>query len=299
MGNEDEVKDVKSEIGEMLKSIGGMEDNSQDDNQDDNQDKDDAVDQDKDKDDSGDDNKDDSKDDKGSDDEDDKSDDDKDKDDKGDKDADDKDDEPDEKDKIILALRTKLAEKETVKEPEKKEEEEVKEEPLKFVDQDFVGELDIEEVLRDPKEFNKLLNTIYQKAVTDTRQILGEGVLRSIPDIVKTNITVMTNLKKASDKFYVDNKDLVPFKKVVATVFEELASENPGKKYDEILDEVGTEVRKRLDLKKEAVKKDVDDKDDPPKLHRKKGKAGGPEDEKPNTSSLQNDISKMNTTLGR
>ena len=204
---------------------------------------------------------------------------------------------PDEKDKVIEDLRAKLAEKEIVKVPEPEPEPEP--ESIKFEDQDFIGELDLEEVVRDPKEFNKLLNTIYQKAVTDTRQILGEGVLRSIPDIVKTNIAVMTNLKRASDKFYEDNKDLVPFKGAVANVFEETASKNPDKKYDEILKEVGDEVRKRLGMKKEAVKKDANDEEKPPRLPRKKGTPGEIKDEKPDTSSLQGDISKMNETLGR
>jgi len=283
MSNENEdVKDVKSEIGEMLESFGDIVEDDK------NEDKDDKS--------SNEDNKDEDiegGDDKGSDNEDDKSD----EDDKGDED---KDDEPDEKDKIILDLRAKLAEKSEVGESKYKEEKVEKEEPIKFEEQDFVGELDIEELVHDPKEFNKLLNNIYQKAVTDTRQILGEGVLRSIPDIVKTNIGIMTNLKKASEKFYEDNEDLKPFKKVVAAVFEEITSEHPDKKYDEVLNEVGDEVRKRLDLKKESVKKKgVDDKGNPPKLPRKSGKAGDSKDNKPDLSPLQDDIASMNKTLGR
>jgi len=167
---------------------------------------------------------------------------------------------------------------------------------LKLEEQDFIGELDIEELIRDPKEFNKLLNTLYQKAVTDTRKVLGEGVLRSIPDIVKTNIAVMSNLKKASDKFYEDNEDLKPFKKVVGAVFEDLSSQSPEKKFDELLADVGDEVRKRLDLQKVATKKPTEG--TPPKLPRKKGKSGEPEN-KPELSPLLDDIAKMNDTLRR
>ena len=213
--------------------------------------------------------------------------------------------EPDEKDKTITELRAELVEskakevKETETETKTKTEEKESETPLTLEDQDFLGELDLDEVTRNPKEFNKLLNKIYKQAVTDTRKVLGEGILRTIPDIVKTNIAAITNLQKARDKFYDDNEDLKPFKKVVGVVFEELAAENPDKKYDEVLSDVGDEVRKRLELQKNATSaKTKPNKSDPPKLPRKKGKAGQTKNE-PLTEPLLNEIGEMNQTLGR
>jgi len=228
-----------------------------------------------------------------------------------DKDKDkDKDDEPDEKDTIIDDLRIKLADAEANRKIKDKEvddkdkdtdkDKEDKEVPLTLDEQDFIGELDLEEVVRDPKEFNKLLNKIYAQAVTDTRKVLGEGVLRSIPDIVKTNIVLQTQLKKASDDFYDANKDLKPFNKVVALVFEEMYSKNPDKKYDELMNEVSGEVRSRLNLQKQATEKedkDGKDKDEKhPKLPRKKGRSGAPED-KPETNGLQDEIASMNKVV--
>jgi len=202
-------------------------------------------------------------------------------------------DAPDEKDKIIEELRAKLAEKESLKTDAP-----TTEAPLALDIQDFVGDLDIEDVMNDPAEFNKLLNKIYQQAVTDTRKVLGEGVLRSIPDIVRSNIITMANLQKASDQFYADNEDLRPFKKVVAAVFEELASENPDKRFDVIMKDVAPEVRKRLELHKQATKKDVGDGNKPPRLPRKKGRSGRNQD-KPNPSPLLNELEQMNKTLRR
>ena len=215
----------------------------------------------------------------------------------------------DEKDKIIESLRAKLAEKEAAKSPEKPPEKLLEkppekppekapaEVPITFEDQDFVASLDMDELTRDPKEFNKLLNKLYQKAVTDSRRILGESVLRSIPDIVRANLTMMTELQKLSDKFYEDNQDLKPFKKVVAAVFEEVASEHPDKKYNEIVEIVGPEVRKRLDLQKKVITNGSKD-NPPPKLPHKGGKAGRPQ-EKPSTEPLQAELEEMNKTLGR
>lgn len=167
-------------------------------------------------------------------------------------------------------------------------------EPLTIEDQNFLDGVDFEEATTDPETFNKLLNTLYKKAVSDTQNKLGESVLRSIPDIVRTNINTITNLKAASDKFYDDNKDLAPFKKVVATVFEEVAAENPDKELSEILSDVAAESRKRLDLHKKAAASST--KPNSPKLPRKSGQParGGP----PSTTGIESELAEMNKVLG-
>ncbi len=200
-------------------------------------------------------------------------------------------DAPDERDQVIADLRAKLAEKETKPEPEPQPEPE-----LKFEEQDFVGDLDFDTLVSDPKEFNKFLNTFYQKAVTDTRRVLGEGVLRSIPDIVRTNLTIMTSLQEASKRFYEENKDLEPFKRVVATVFEDLSSANPGKTYEQLMPEVAAESRKRLELTSKALKPKGDNQ--PPRLPRKQGRSGTPEG-KPNLTPIESELDAMNKVLLR
>lgn len=199
----------------------------------------------------------------------------------------------DDKDKIIEELRAKLAEKESKETTSTKAP--TTEAPLQLDEQDFVGDLDLD-YISDPKELNKIFNRIYQKAVEDTRKVLGEGVLRSIPDIVRTNIATVTNLQRASEQFYEENPDLTPFKKVVASVFEEMASENPDKSYDQLMKEIAPEVRKRLELYKKAAQ--PTDKSNPPRLPRKKGKPGRAQ-EKPKTDPLQAELEAMNKTLGR
>lgn len=206
---------------------------------------------------------------------------------------------PDEKDQVIADLREKLAEKEKLKGTTTKAP--TTEAPLVLDELDFAGDVDLDELSRDPKKLNEFANKIYQKAVTDTRKVLGEGVLRTIPDIVKTNITMMTNLKKASDKFYNDNEDLEPFKKVVSAVFEDVAAENPDKRFDEILGKVAGESRKRLGLQRKAENTNTNtnkNKGKSPRLPRKKGKAGQATN-KPNTEPLQDELDEMNKTLGR
>jgi hypothetical protein len=209
------------------------------------------------------------------------------------------------KDAIIDNLRKQLNERlgpVSEKEAEKKESEPLpkkEEEPLKFEDQDFVGDLDLDDLTHDKTVLNKLLNAVYSKGVTDSKKIATEKVLNSIPDIVKHNLTILTSLKEVSDNFYNENKDLVPFKRVVAAVFEEVASKNPDKKYGELMELVGPEVRTRLALHKQAVKEEKKEEERKPRLPNAKGGPRHSPETKPNTSAISNEIAEMNKALGR
>jgi len=209
------------------------------------------------------------------------------------------------KEKEALAqLENERKERERVAEESRKAEEEKNkkvEEPLKLDEHDFIGDLDLDDLTRDKDMFNKLLNAVYAKGVSDSKRLTSEGVLMTIPDIVKHNIALVTTLEKARDKFYEDNKDLSPFKAVVAAVFEEVAAKNSDKKIGEIMDLVAPEVRTRLQLKKEAVKPEEKKKDDnaTPRLHgAKSGNQRGQQREKPDTKGISSEIEAMNKALG-
>lgn len=204
--------------------------------------------------------------------------------------------EEDDRDKIIEDLRLRLAKKEEYEKLLTKEDKPPEDEPLVLDNQDFIGDEDLDDIVRDKDMFNKLLNSVYTKGVADARKLTSEKVLLSIPDIVRNNIEIVTSLKKMSDQFYEDNKDLVPFKKVVATVFEEIASENADKKYADIMKLVAPEVRKRLELHQQAVG-DIKDKTTPKLPTKKGGQRQSPP--KPETSSLQTELDEMNKVVRR
>ena len=211
-------------------------------------------------------------------------------------------------DKEKAALSKINADREVKEKAEEKErlrleKEKKKNEPLKLEDQDFIGDQDIEDIIHDKDTFNKLLNSVYTKGVNDSKKISTEDILSSIPDIVKHNLNLLTLLKETSDKFYNDNKDLVPFKRVVAAVFEDIVAQNPDKKYTELMNLVAPEARKRLDLHKQVMRKEKNEKGG-----EKKG--GGPRLpeaksnlkhslQKSNPTSLESEISEMNKLLGR
>jgi hypothetical protein len=198
-------------------------------------------------------------------------------------------DAPDDRDQVIADLRAKLAEKDAPVVPKTKAP--TTEAPVTFETQDFLKDLDVENLTDNTEEFNKLLNAVYQKAVTDTRSVPGID-LQSIPDMVM----VATNLQKVTESFYAENKDLKPFKKIVATVFDDLVAKDSNKTFGEIIKDVAPEVRKRLELP-DQVKKPLD-KGKSPKLPRKKGKPGRSQD-KPVLHPLRTELEEMNETLGR
>lgn len=165
-------------------------------------------------------------------------------------------------------------------------------------EEDFIGDVDLDDLTRDPKAFNQLLNSIYTKAINRAREEVKNGsedILKSIPDIVKNNITLVSNLKRASEEFYNENEDLVPFKRVVATVFEEIAAENPDRSYLDNLKKVGIEVRERLGLKKQALNNEKRNSRNSPKLPRnKKGVRQRP---KPELRGLVSELDAMDKAL--
>jgi hypothetical protein len=194
-------------------------------------------------------------------------------------------------------LRLKVADK--VVEVKPKEKPPTTDAPIE--DQDFLKDIDIDDVTRDPDSFNKLLNNIYKKAVESVRgevRKTKEETIQSIPTLVSSNMELQKTLKEMSDNFYETNKDLAPFKKVVGVVFEEIASQNPKLPYTEILGKVGVETRRRLELKPTVITPDPKDDDGPPPLPRVK-KGGRIVQPKTESNPVIRQIDEMNKTLHR
>ena len=202
------------------------------------------------------------------------------------------------KDELIEKLRAKLAEREITVEPEPapapipEPAPVVTPAPTPDPDEIFVTEDNFETITSSPEGLNKVLNALYQKAFAKAKAEVAEkteGVIMSVPGIVKNSMGISAKLKSVSDQFYKDNADLVPYKKAVGLVYENLQSANPGKTIEEIIAEVGPKVREVLELRKEAVK--PKDENDPPPLH---GVKGGPKPKsKPNTDPFLKELEDM------
>ena len=164
-------------------------------------------------------------------------------------------------------------------------------------EQDFIGDKDIDDLIRDPKEFNKVLNAVLMKGIEigkDHNRRTAEGVIKSIPEITKKNVEIVINLKKLSDQFYEDNKDLASFKKVVSLIFEEKIAANPDKTYEEVLRDVAPEVRKRLELHQKTIN-DQKPNDQKPSLPKVKGQQRITN--QPKTNAIESELSEMDKAL--
>jgi len=206
----------------------------------------------------------------------------------------------DERDKTIEDLRLELAAlkaERVVEKPPEKKPEEVKPEEPKIEDQDFVGDLDLDEVTRDPKELNKLLNSTYRKARTDAEK----AIITRLPELVNSQVELVNVLKKASEDFYTANEDLKSFPKVVKVVFDDIVQQNPNRTYEDVMKDVATETRKRLGLPEQKAKEEnkVEVKKEEhkaPNLPSKGSGAGRPAKEA-KTDDVQSQIEEMNRAL--
>lgn len=167
-------------------------------------------------------------------------------------------------DKRIKELEDKLAEllaskeKPVEKTPEQEalDEEGYFKQQIDSVQKDLAAEYLDDEAYEQVFEKREKLNELLKKVQTDTLQ----GVFRSIPKIIATLIPHHINFYNKTAEFYKNNPDLMEHRKVVGQTIDELSAKNPGWDIDKLMEAVGGkdddigEVRKKLGLKKQAVK---------------------------------------------
>jgi len=177
--------------------------------------------------------------------------------------------------------------------PTPKAEEPQKEEPPAIPDnltEAIFGDLDFDEAMADKGKFMQVI----ENAIKVGRDITHEHVLKSVPNLVVQQTRGYHELLKLNKRFYKANKDLRGFKKTVVATCNEIHSEHPEMRMEEVLAKAAPRARKALGIKKGAKGK--------PPVPPKKGKkqkpafANTPKKKKvqEKVSKLQNDI---NTTL--
>jgi len=164
-----------------------------------------------------------------------------------------------------------------------------------FEEQDFLGDADLDDIMSNTKEFNKLLNKVYKKGIEDAERRNTE-LRTALPETIRDNVLTLETLRKTSEKFYEDNKDLVPFKGAVATVFGELSTQHPNWQYEKLLNESEVETRKRLNLPKQTVVDTPVPAKDVPRLPNKVSQRRTTPEAK-STNPIFNEIDAMNAVL--
>ena len=113
---------------------------------------------------------------------------------------------------------------------------------------DFVGDQDLDELLSDKNKFNEFLSGV----VNQVRNNTTEQVYRNLPQMVQTQVQSQNQLKTFVDEFYKQNEDLLPVRKTVGAVANEIAAEHPEYELNQLFSETEAKVRKMMGLKRDA-----------------------------------------------
>ena len=114
---------------------------------------------------------------------------------------------------------------------------------------DFIGEEDLDEILSDKSKFNAFLSNVVNQVQTST----VENVYRNLPQMVQTQVSSQQKITTYVDEFYKANEDLLPVRKTVGAVANEVASEHPEMQLEQIFEETEKRVRTMLGLAKKAA----------------------------------------------
>ena len=109
---------------------------------------------------------------------------------------------------------------------------------------DFIKDVDMDDLSSDPKVLNKILNTVAENVEVQTT----ERVLRSIPQIIMSQIQQHNYSKKIADDFYTEHPDLSNVRQVVKVCAEQIRTDNPDWDTKKILSEAAVRSRKTLGI---------------------------------------------------
>jgi len=109
----------------------------------------------------------------------------------------------------------------------------------------FVTEETFDKMLTDADSMNTIITDVFNKASAKA----VEDTYRKVPFLVQRLVQQQSTLNSMVTDFYETNKDLVPYKKFVGFVSNEIASEHPDWEYNKLLEETGKTVRKRINLR--------------------------------------------------
>lgn len=69
-----------------------------------------------------------------------------------------------------------------------------------------------------------------------------------LPTVVAQLLQEKVIMRKMADEFYNKHKEFIEHKKVVASVIEQIESQNPGLQYSQILDKSVPEIKERISI---------------------------------------------------
>ena len=143
----------------------------------------------------------------------------------------------------LLLTRIEELEGKVTPELEEESEEETPEVVSFLADDD-----DIDAVLNDKTKLNALLVSVYNKAIVDS----GMNAQGVAPNVVTEQIEKYMTLKGGIDEFFSANEDLLPVRKTVGAITNEIVAEHEDWTLKKVLVEAEKRTRESLGIKKKV-----------------------------------------------
>ena len=153
----------------------------------------------------------------------------------------------------ILDLQGKAPKVEAKKEPEVKPTDPPVKDTKPAPEEDYVGNLDMDDVTSDPKVFNSVLNNFKKDllASINVEGVIDQAVKRTllgIPSVIQSQIRQQASVDELVRDFYDANKDLTSIKQTVGMVAQNIAAEHPDWTVKQVFDESAKKTRELLQL---------------------------------------------------
>ena len=107
---------------------------------------------------------------------------------------------------------------------------------------------DLDEVFSSTENFNKLLLAVHNNALEEASKLTAERILSNLPQIMSKYVTQHISMNRLVDEFYTANADLVPVKRTVTAVANEIATEHPEYTTQQVFDATASKTREILKL---------------------------------------------------
>jgi hypothetical protein len=108
----------------------------------------------------------------------------------------------------------------------------------------YLGEFPLEKVLASPELFDTIMERVVSVAL--------ERALINVPRLIISQVKAAETTRVLVEKFYLDNRDLRPYKEMVATTVTQLGAQHLDKTFEEILEMAATDVRAKVGIKSKA-----------------------------------------------
>lgn len=119
---------------------------------------------------------------------------------------------------------------------------------LNVEERNFLEGLDLDEVLGNAENLNRVLMAVHRHAMEVASKIAAENIMRSLPETISNYVTRHVSMSEMVRDFYSSNPDIAQVKGTMAQVANEVANQSPELTPPQVFAEAAKRVRVMLKL---------------------------------------------------